>query len=823
MLAAVSPALGRVKVESQGSQGTAVADRREARARSFGAIREFLSRLAARFPTIVLLEGIEHAGADALALLEEIVRAPDAPRLLWILSGDPASRSRVEAIARHGNLQPVVLELAPLAPGEAGRLIAGAAGVPDAMGKELAEQAGGDPLLISEVIRHFRSAPAGQAVAASVHDVLPRRIERLPAQSRRLLELACVGHEPLTLANLGDAAGMKPPVVEVAIAPLTSQALLEPTSGGAASFRPTHARVRELVKSHMAADTVRRDHLLLGRALERTGSPAAVSAHYEAAGHGHEAAAHALRAAEAADAELAFDAAASAYARAMELGDFEGRERADVQARLGHALVNAGRRVESAKNFLSAATDMPAATRLELQRRAAQQLIGSGHFDDGYEVLDNVLASVGLGVPKNSREAMLSYLRQRALLAVRGSGWKERPAADISEADRQRLEACYTAVCSYAMADPIRAADFETRYLLMALRSGAPFHVVRALCVETGFRSMPGTRRSLRGGRKAAEQARSATRTLDSPYLRAIHTGWLAPLEYQATNFASVVEHADEAVEILSSQCVGVDWELTTATLHAVWALFYLGEMHELSRRVESMRRYARSRGDAWALNCFSNGFPSSLWLVRDEPDESRRVARASMKKWSPGGYQLAHFFHFLGLAQADLYEGNGIKAMARCVEQWPILRRSLLFRVKMVRVDSLFVRGRSALAVARQDGDVAKLCKQVDRDARALVRESTPATRALGAFLRAQVAAVTNNDDACTRLLAEADALCEEADLRLLGAICHVERGKRTGGEEGQLMMTTGESFIRRQGFVCTESFCAMLAPGFAPAVPQS
>ena len=42
---------------------------------------------------------------------------------------------------------------------------------------------------------------------------------------------------------------------------------------------------------------------------------------------------------------------------------------------------------------------------------------------------------------------------------------------------------------------------------------------------------------------------------------------------------------SEEALAILRDQCVGVTWELNVAQNLVIWALMYLGELGELSRR----------------------------------------------------------------------------------------------------------------------------------------------------------------------------------------------------------------------------------------------
>ena len=84
------PVLGRVPL-IEDSPAIGFATFQESRALLFGALRELLTNLARAHPLVVVIDDLQWADADSLALLEEILRGPEPRR---------CSSSRRRALAR---------------------------------------------------------------------------------------------------------------------------------------------------------------------------------------------------------------------------------------------------------------------------------------------------------------------------------------------------------------------------------------------------------------------------------------------------------------------------------------------------------------------------------------------------------------------------------------------------------------------------------------------------------------------------------------------------------------------------------------------------
>src|SRR5262249_1932558 len=142
--------------------------------------------------------------------------------------------------------------------------------------------------------------------------------------------------------------------------------------------------------------------------------------HLEAAGDQRRAALQAERAARIAAETLAFDRAAELLRTTLRLGRHHEAETRAPTIRAGDAPVNPGPGAEAAAMYLAAAKGADAMTRLECQRRAAEQLLSAGHIERGMQALAAVLAEVGVKLPATPRRALLWVLWHRMLLRLRG-------------------------------------------------------------------------------------------------------------------------------------------------------------------------------------------------------------------------------------------------------------------------------------------------------------------------------------------------------------------------------------------------------------------
>ena len=89
-----------------------------------------------------------------------------------------------------------------------------------------------------------------------------------------------------------------------------------------------------------------------------------------------------------------------------------------------------------------------------------------------------------------------------------------------------------------------------------------------------------------------------------------------------------------------------------------IWALMYLGELGELSRRLPALLADARSSGNLYLATelCTRSNY---CWLAADDPDEGERDTIESIARWSHKGFHRQHYSAMLARVQTALYRGD--------------------------------------------------------------------------------------------------------------------------------------------------------------------
>ncbi len=829
LLADAFPSLRLVKAvqDAPSLQKQTPLDPQEQRSRLFAAMRELMTRLADRRSVIIVVDDLQWADADGLAMLGESVRPPEAPPLLLIGTirsgmalgtggraagrGDvfPADTRRVKlGRLRREDARELAALLAEDGPDEIRATV-----------EQLAGEAEGHPLFLYELVRHAVSHGYSRGERLRLEEMLLARVAAMPPACKTILELVAVAGGPIEQSVVAAAAPISPSEFSSALRILQAGKLVS-TAGSRIndSVQPYHDRVRETVAGDLQSDLRQDHHRKLASAMAEL-TPhrhQRLVVHWRAAGRPDLAAEHAVSAASDADAALAFDQAAEFYRLALELRPPNDASLPGIRAKLAHALANAGRGADAAEAYLLAVDERDREKALELKRRASEEYLKSGHIDKGLAVVRAVLLAVGLGLPRTPLQALLSMLLRRILLQIRGLSFRERPANQIPPATLARIDIYWSAATSLSLVDVIRATDFNVRALLLGLRAGEPDRLARAFAMEALFVATGGGASRRRTERLLETTSRLAHR-IDEPLPLAWNQVAHGIANYYVGRFRDSLQHLETCETILREQCKGVAWNIDTTRLYLLSALGYLGRIAEIARRVPQYTAEALDRGDYYCSTNLQLGRLNVAWLVADDVDLARQMVRDAVARWSQAGFHTQHWYELMAEAQLDLYCGDGHSAFMRMERRWRELKRSLLLRVQFARVEALHLRARCALAASEQDAArKADLLALAERYARRVLRERMDWSNPLAELILAGVLARRGDDEGARQRLGAAAKGFEAAEMLLLATVAKRRLGRLVGGEAGQALVQAADQWMTQQSIRNPDRWTAMLAPGF-------
>jgi adenylate cyclase len=373
------------------------------------AARALLERRVQHDPLMIVVDDLHWADNASIDLLRNVVdHLADKP-LMVLLSHRPEARPPQVTRAAQ-----TVIRVHPLSHDETRALVVGLFGA--AGGDQLgplqdfvATRASGNPLFVEEVVRslvgkgvlvrtgeHWASTAAYEAVDVppTLQGLLLSRVDRLPADARRLLQEAAVlgaeFDESLLRAVASDAA-----TAHVALDRLVEADVIQSAGSGrdGARYRFTHALAHEVVYQNVLLARRTELHQTAGRALERIAGPhperlsdlEALGHHWSLSADKPRGARYLLAAGDWARAVYANDDAIRHYERALrtlaecELCEVETRA---ARERLADLLGLIGRRAEALAHYESVRQELEACE----DRAAGARLhrkIGGLHWEAG--------------------------------------------------------------------------------------------------------------------------------------------------------------------------------------------------------------------------------------------------------------------------------------------------------------------------------------------------------------------------------------------------------------------------------------------------------
>lgn len=805
-----------------------ITDSRELRRKAFSAMRELLTRLANKRDVILFIDDLQWGDLDSAALISEIFSPPDPPRILLIGAYriEEAEKSlflkSLLSFQSTADIKEVTIERLSIV--DAQNLVR------TLMGKDveqkqidaIVDEANGNPFFISELTQYALTQSTALLQAnnsdMTIDKVVNARIEQLPADGRHLLEVVAVSGQPLP-RNLAKYAAKIAADEQLLVILRTNHLLRSTASFDYEEIDTYHDRIRESVLATLPEQSQQDYHQQLALALEKSEptDPERLAKHFQQAGNTEKAYLYMLAAADKASEALAFDRASQLYKLALELNSGLSTQKQTLWIKLGDALTNAGRGAEAAKAYMTAANSESGLQKLELQRKAAEQLLTSGHIDEGLEGLSSVMGVMGLKLAKTTYRALLSLIVQRIWLWSRGTKFNERDQSQLTAEEIMRIDLCLSAVKGLSMVDNIRSADFQTYHILIALKSGELFKVARALVMEAGYwSSMGGWQR--RYAYKLFEQAQALVKRIDDIYLIGIANMISGFIAFQEGRWKESLQQMEDAESMVRGYCNGASWEINTAHVYTLITRSYLGEIKELTHCLPIKLKEALGRGDIYCEIYLRTSIQYIFNLAADDVTKARQDLRQAINKWSQQGFYLQHWHVMLAENQIDLYCGDADNAWRNITDKWPSIRRSLLMGIQIILIETYFIRARSALAVAATGKNQNAMLAVATQDAKRIEREKMLYGNAFAKIIYAGIAAIGNQKNEAIKFLALAEEEFKTANMQLFLAATQRRRGQLISGGEGRKLVETAENWMNDQLIKNPTRITNMLIPGIWP-----
>jgi tetratricopeptide (TPR) repeat protein len=827
LLPRLFPVLGRVTaIAAAPARSAIVPDAQELRQRTFAALRELLARLSDRQPLVVWIDDLQWGDRDSSTFLADLCAPPQQPPLLLILTyrseeleSNPTLQYLNDALFNpktSGNLSQMLLD--ELSEEESKSLLKHLLpdGADDAHA-QIIKEAAGHPLFLHELVRSASSRGAGLSSGLELRTVLQKRVSDLTPIAREVLEFLCIASQPLTQSIVfaaADSGSMEDRGETLAL--LIREKFARTTaSGGVRRAEPFHDQVRAAVTEALAPEVRRARHARLATILsfQQDIEPQVLVTHYFQAGDmgaAHEAA---VRAARIAEGQLAFDRAAVFYQAALEAGELDPERTSELNRRLADMLSLAGRGRDSANAYLKAAESSPQSAAFDLQRRAADQLMRSGHIDQALELFERLAAKVGVRVPSSPAEAIRRIALARLRTRIRLLFGIPRPRTDHPSADvLTRLELLRSAGMALVIADPVLAAYFQTRHIIEALRVREPMHLCIALALE-GVARLASGKGNVAIPFELHRRAEELAENIGDPNTRGLIYLIRAHLDFLSCRIAEARQHSRRALEYLNEHCTGVAWERTSAYAILFWSMGWAGDVKQAREQLPQLLREESARGDATSLRLL--GLVHIPFLSLDRPDDCIREVELALRANARKKNDLQHYGAVWELVDSYFYLGDYARARGCLLATWGGMGSAFARVWRTLMINRLYLAGRAALACWLENPMDAVLGAEVANYAKRLKRVGSPWCDPMSKVLRAGLAVGHGRRGDASRLLEEASEEFEKASLHAYAASARHFCGLIRGDEHGRRLMQSAAEFMKAQEVVNPEAFMRAHLPG--------
>ena len=817
-------------------------DPAELRRRGLAGLREVLARVGERRALIVYVDDFQWADVDSARLVTELMRPPDPPAMLLIISfrNEVDEREALQLLTASTAVEGRdvrELEIGPLSSDEARELAAAllhdrSPERADEAAELYARRAQGNPFYIGQMVLggdpHSSSDTSSDQLGSdhlALDRLVARRIMALEPDVQRVLATVAVAAGPTSASVILRACGIEEheaatmpessvetlpevrPVTSREIDALLSANLLRRHADG--RIECAHDRIRVVAVGELSPDQLRDVHRGLGEAFELLGGgeSEALAEHFAHGGDERRALDYTEQAAGDAVAALAFDRAAQLYRRALGLvgaGDEARRRRLEIA--LAEQLVNLGRGAAAAEMFskLAETAERPEHAR-ELRRRAAGELVKAGYLDEGMDTIAPVLREVGIWQPRGPIGAILGTVWHRILLMLRGYGFTQRTAAEVPPRLLERIDTLLATKTGLSHHEAIFAGYQQSRAIRLALRAGEPRRLIRCLVHDAAIFVAIGRREK---GRALMDVARRLVSSVDEleyhrviEYVDANHCDHSGDWERAATMFEQLQARLDESPNS--------GWIRGATTVQWMWVRRLLGRFGVL--RAELPERVATARDLGVRHEHVSLG---SLWAltmaIYGETEPARRLLAELREQWQSRQVTFQHIIVAMTEVEVAMLAADPQRAVDAAEAVLGDTKARIVSSMMPSHVDFYELRARSRVQLAIAGIDTTRSLQLVRHDLVRLRKSHKPQVAPQAAVLEAALCSHSGDQAGAEQHWREAAALMKSRAMAAHLAAVHMRLASRGDVEAGRL----AAHYFDEQGIADPTRLVDALAP---------
>jgi hypothetical protein len=293
--------------------------------------------------------------------------------------------------------------------------------------------------------------------------------------------------------------------------------------------------------------------------------------------------------------------------------------------------------------------------------------------------------------------------------------------------------------------------------------------------------------------------------------------------EMTTQSWRQAYEALDQAERLLRDRCTGVSWELSNVHVSRISLLRIEGQYGEAVRHGLAVLTEAQHRGDIFTQARIGIFVLIDQHLLAGRFAEARRVLRELSREWFRGRFPVQQVLGFIHDINIDLLMDRRGMAWRRCRRYWPLIERTQMLRVEVIRDYAYLLRGSTAIAAIDDNPSASGELLEVARgDLRRLRRESGPRSAAFALMLQSMIALREGERQRAIDLIERAAAWFDGAGQKSFAASLWHCQGRLVGGAAGAALMQRADHLLAAQGFSNPTTAVITHVPGFPRALTR-